>query len=123
MLIWNTTMSIKPEPVFIDTSGFIGAMVAADQYFKRSAPFLSELIEQSVPIITTNLVLTVTYPLIYRFSYPQNALRFLEIITEACQKNYLTLVYSAASHHQHIRLDGDPPIILRFFSYKIIAYS
>jgi predicted nucleic acid-binding protein len=97
-------MSSKPEPVFIDTCGFIGIMVEADQYFKRAAPYFSELLQQSVPLITTNLIIAESYPLIHRFSYPKNALHFLEVITDACQKNYLNLIYSTASHYQQAEL-------------------
>jgi predicted nucleic acid-binding protein len=103
--IWQVlTMFSVPEPVFIDTSGFIGVMVEADQYFKRAAPFFDELLEQSVPLITTNLVIAESYPLIQRFSYPKNALLFLEIVRDACQKNYLKLIYGAASHQEQAEL-------------------
>lgn len=97
-------MPNKPNPIFIDTSGFIATIVESDQYAKKAMPFFQWLLDQSIPLITTNLIIAEGYPLIRRFSYPKNALRFLEIVSNACQKNYLQLIYVSAGHHQKAEL-------------------
>lgn len=95
-------IKINKDAIFIDTSGFIAAIREDDQFFRIASVYFNDILKRKLDIITTNLIISETYPLIYRMSCYKVAMKFLDIIKEATKEGFLNVIFLQREHDQKI---------------------
>ncbi len=80
--------------IFIDTGAFIAIIVKNDINHVKANEYWNKILENNIPIITSNFVISETYTwLRYKTSHFE-ATKFLDIISNAIKHNYIEVLYS-----------------------------
>ena len=92
------------KPIFVDTGAWIAIAVARDEMHQPAAAYAAQLAQRSVPLLTTNYVLSETYTRIRYDDGHARALAFDAIIREMTRKRLLTV--RCAAHIRPARQSG-----------------
>lgn len=90
----------KNNSIFIDSGGFIASMVISDRHYKAASQFMDKILSSKETLVTSNLVIAETYPLIYRFSNYKNAIRFFDIVSKTSKAGFIKIIFSTAEHYR-----------------------
>lgn len=99
--------------VFVDTGAWLALIDRDDQHHQEASALYRELLEQHIPLLTTNLVVAETYNLVRRRVSYKAAMQFLQALRNSAR---LSRVYSNAS------LEKEAETILARFSDQDFSF-